>query len=135
MSDLPSLIVTGLIGASSGGVLGVILTARNVARKTDAETDTIRAKTPAEIESIAVQTAEQALTMSQTTSAGLLAENVRLRAHVDRLEALLETYRKRMEAAEAAKRLLEAELQTARQGYDDLEREIASFRRQESTRG
>lgn len=122
------LVVTGVLSAGTGAIVREIYTGRNTSRRIGVEADGIAAKTPAEVDSIAIQGAEATVLMMQGVNQALIKENERLAKQVeqrdliiDRLETQLEEYRARVETAETA-------LRAANQQYDVLRREIDDFR-------
>ena len=120
-TQLISILVTVVLSGGLASVVTIIVQGRQTARKIKAETASLSAKLPAEVDSIAIQGAESAVTMLQITNQSLVEENTRLRSHIDRLEIMVAGYRQRLEAAESA-------LHMARQEYAALESEIQSFR-------
>ena len=61
MSDLLTLIVTGLLGGGLVGGVASLITGHALARKTNVEAKGLDAKLPAEIDSVVVQGAESAV--------------------------------------------------------------------------
>jgi predicted RNase H-like nuclease (RuvC/YqgF family) len=123
-----ALIVAAVFSAGTAAIITAVYTGRNSARRIGVEADGIAAKTPAEVDSIAIQGAEATVLMMQGVNQALLRENERLAHKNEQLEALiakldkqLESYRERVEAAETA-------LRAANQQYDELRQELDNLR-------
>lgn len=127
--DWVVLAVTGVFSAGTGAIIRALYTGRNTSRRIGVEADGIAAKTPAEVDSIAIQGAEATVLMMQGVNQALLTENQRLALQVEqrdkiigRLELQLEEYRSRVVAAETA-------LRAANEQYDELRHEIDNLQR------
>jgi Na+/phosphate symporter len=139
-----ALAVLGTLVALVGAVAGALTTAmtgRSTARKSDVESEGIAAKLPAEVDSVVVQGAEQAvITMAKALEAAnqqnaqLLEENERQR--VGRIED-----RQRIEALEAKVRELlsqvdraESALHQAREATGLVSRELEQLKASQDQR-
>jgi siroheme synthase len=71
---LVGMLFTGGVGAT----IGTVLRGRSEARQIDVQTAVARERMPAEVDSIAIQNAEQTLAMQMRVNEGLVAENARL---------------------------------------------------------
>jgi septal ring factor EnvC (AmiA/AmiB activator) len=122
-----ALIVAAVFSAGTAAIITAVYTGRNSARRIGVEADGIAAKTPAEVDSIAIQGAEATVLMMQGVNQALLRENERLSTQltqrdkiIDKLETQLESYRARVEAAETALRSANAQYDVLRQEIDNL---------------
>lgn len=127
MSDLVTTLVTVLLSGGVFAAIATLITSRAVARKSNSETKAIDAKTPVEVDSIAVQGADMAvLTMSRALESAtsridqLEREREEDRRRIRDLEDKVEELRGKVETAEAA-------LADARQTGAQLTAELASF--------
>jgi predicted RNase H-like nuclease (RuvC/YqgF family) len=66
--------ITGIVGGGLATAITTFVRGFSEARKIDTETQSARAKLPHEVDSMAVQTAEQALEMQRTVNASLVQE-------------------------------------------------------------
>lgn len=123
-----ALVVSGLFGAGMAAIITALYTGKQSARRIGVEADGIAAKTPAEVDSIAIQGAETTVLMMQGVNQALLRQNERQATRIEQLETLvarldiqLESYRQRVEDAETA-------LRDANQQYADLRQELDNLR-------
>lgn len=131
-----------LLFGAAAGALATVVTGRSTARKTDTETRTMDAKLPAEVDSVVVQGAEQAvITMAKALEsanqrieelvaarvqdalerAADRAEMVRLQARVDELEAKVDLAEAATREARDASRQLSEELRRVTAAHDQRE--------------
>jgi hypothetical protein len=123
-------IVTVILSGGLGAGLASLITSRAMARKTKSETNAIDAKLPAEVDSVVVQGAEQAvLTMdaalksAQARISQLEAERAGDRARITELEAKVDRLQGKVEQAERAVRAARTEGVELRAELDALVRE------------
>jgi septal ring factor EnvC (AmiA/AmiB activator) len=79
---LVGMLFTGGVGAT----IGTVLRGRSEARQIDVQTAVARERMPAEVDSIAIQNAEQTLAMQMRVNEGLVAENARLVEEIARTD-------------------------------------------------
>jgi septal ring factor EnvC (AmiA/AmiB activator) len=134
MPDFLTLVVTVVLSGGLAGGAASLITGRAMARKTTAEAKSLAAKLPAEVDSVVVQGAEQAvLTMSRalesaTTRIGQLEqERADDAERIKKLERDLEALRRKVGTAERA-------LQVATAATASLQAELSEFVRSTQTR-
>lgn len=116
-----TLIVSIIVAAGGGAGIASLITGRAIARKTGAESAAIDAKLPAEVDSITVQGAEQAVLVMQRTLETVQADNAQLRK--DR-----EADRQRITELEDKVRELERKVTHAEDALGDARREAGQVR-------
>lgn len=128
-------LVSAILGTGIGSSVTSVLQGRSTARKMDAETMALGARTPAEVDSIALQGAESAVRVLQQTNETLVSENTRLftengrlRSQLEQMEGRLEQMRHRAETAERALATASEALAGMQSDYEALSAEIQTFR-------
>ena len=126
-------IVTVVLSGGLGAGAASLITSRAMARKTKSETNAIDAKLPAEVDSVVVQGAEQAvLTMdaalksAQARISQLEQERAGDRARITELEAKVDRLQGKVEQAERAVRAARTEGAELRAELDALVRDQGS---------
>jgi peptidoglycan hydrolase CwlO-like protein len=126
-------IVTVVLSGGLGAGAASLITSRAMARKTKSETNAIDAKLPAEVDSVVVQGAEQAvLTMdaalksAQARISQLEQERAGDRARITELEAKVDRLQGKVEEAERAVRAARTEGAELRAELDALVRDQGS---------
>lgn len=126
-------IVTVVLSGGLGAGAASLITSRAMARKTKSETNAIDAKLPAEVDSVVVQGAEQAvLTMdaalksAQARISQLEQERAGDRARITELEAKVDRLQGKVEQAERAVRAARTEGVELRAELDALVRDQGS---------
>lgn len=134
MSDLLTLIVTGLLGGGLVGGVASLITGHALARKTNSEAKGLDAKLPAEIDSVVVQGAESAVLTMRSALESATARIKELetnrendRKRIGELELKVEELRGKVEAAELA-------LGDARRAGTELRAELEEFVRDRGRR-
>jgi septal ring factor EnvC (AmiA/AmiB activator) len=127
--DVIILVVSGITGGGIFTAIASLITGRAIARKTNVEGEVLVAKLPAEVDSVVVQGAEQAvLTMRSALESATLriTELEEDRADDRRRIAELEN---KVRELEAKVRRAEEALTEARDAGASLRRELAEFSR------
>lgn len=134
MSSLLTVVVTGILSGGLGAGVAALIVGRATAKKTNSEGQAIDAKTPVEVDSIAVQGAETAvLTMQRAleSAEARIAELTRDRAadrkRIVELEAKVDELRSKVNAAEEA-------TASARRAGEELRSELRSFIEEQGNR-
>lgn len=115
------LVVTGLLSGGVFAAVGALITSKATARKTSAEAESLAAKLPAEVDSVVVQGAEQAVL---TMKAALESATSR----IAQLEEEREGDRKRIAELEAKVKRLEGKVTAAERALGDARSEGAALR-------
>jgi septal ring factor EnvC (AmiA/AmiB activator) len=134
MTDLLTVVVTGLLSGGIGAGIATLIKARSEARNLDATAKAIDAKLPVEVDSIVVQGAESAvLTMRSAleSASARIAELEQDRAEDRKRIAELES---KVRELELKVHRAEEALTEARDAGRELRQELAAFSRDRDTR-
>ena len=118
-------IVTGVIALGGGVAGGTYWRRRSEARKIDTESAAARAKLPAEVDSVVIQNAEQALAMQLQVNLSVVAENTRLLAEMARKDQEIEMLHGTVDTAYATIEGLRADLTEAHRFGHELLRKLS----------
>lgn len=124
-TDLLTAIITGVIALGGGLAGGTYWRGRSEARKIDTEADAARAKLPAEVDSVVIQNAEQALAMQLQVNLGVVAENVRLHAEIARKDQEIQMLHGTVDTAYATIEGLRVDLTEAHRFGHELLRKLS----------
>lgn len=134
--------VVAILGIGGGSWVTTIMQGRSTARRIDAETTAINARTPAEVDSVALQGAESAVRVLQQANETLVnnaqrleVENARLRSQLEQMELKLEQAKARATAAENALSAAMDQLKLVQADYAQMSTELETFRSETQHRG
>lgn len=123
MSDVLTLIVSGVLGGGLFTGVAALINGRSLARKTDTETEGLAAKLPAEVDSVVVQGAETAvLTMRSALES---AQN-----RITELEQDRSSDRKRIAELEQKVATLEGKFRRAEEALGEARTDAVALRRE-----
>jgi predicted nucleic acid-binding Zn-ribbon protein len=130
-----TLLITGVLSGGLFSGLTIVLKGRSEVREIDARTDTARARLPADVDSVVVQSAEQALEMQKHVNESLVAELARRDdviarkdAHIMSLETKIAALSSDLASANNFGHDMVKALAQANERYGELQREVAAYR-------
>lgn len=130
MSDWLTLLVSVILSVGGGAGIASLVTARSIRARNEAETQILREKAPVEVDSIAVQGAEQAVLTMQRSMAAAEKRAERAERRISTLEQERDEDRRTIERLQTQLREVSLQAEHAEQAASAARQQASSLQEQ-----